>query len=141
MHIKHFPLTHTFVAHISALLKGGNPIYWFDALTSYTITAHCKCKHCYTFTLESDEDFGGFDSGDCIQFFDKTLVVMHHNKNGTLREFEIPTCDDIVPYADEYLEFFNPEFHSDITAEQADEICKTWIEAAWSGSGFEAIAL
>lgn len=75
MYIIRFPLTHLFVAQISALLKGGDTSYWYVMLKSYRIRAHCKCSYCYTFSLECDEDFGVFDTGDSIQFFEQTLVV------------------------------------------------------------------
>lgn len=127
--ITSFPLTHAFVSLIALQLKGGDYGYWYDALKEYTINAYCRCGHCYSFTTSCDEGIGPFDTGDTIHFFTRSMVVMHHNSDGTLAEFEVPTRDNI-PYAQEYEHYFDKEYISKLTAQKAKEICEIWVEDA-----------
>lgn len=140
MRLVHFPITYIFTAHLCSILKGNSPSYWANKLLKYRIVSHCRCKHCYTFSVETDEAFDDFDIGDCIVFFKHTMVILHHNDNGTLKEIEIPTCDDIVPYHDEYFEYFNTEYDSSHCINEAEKIVKIWIEGAWNSSGFETLS-
>ena len=124
-----FPLTHAFVALICVEMKGGSYDYWYKTLCSYQISSYCHCQQCYTFNTICDEGIGAFDCGDIILFFTKTIVLMHANADGTLNEFEVPTRDDIIPYAKEYEYFFDPTYRSDITTAEAKAICEEWIRA------------